>query len=1027
MAGDISANSIQGLASGLDTKSIIEKLVEAEKKKAEPIQKRMEVKKVELDTWKQVKAALEAVKTKSEELSKKSLWDGKLITSSNPEVVEAIATSGAKPGKHTLVVDKLALAHQIASQGFPEKDTQIGKGTVTITIGTGSPQKLTLDDTNNTLQGFGDAVKALNTDVEANIIKTGNKERPYQIVLTSKKTGKEGEIKVEVNLTGDKGIPIPTFDPYYNQPDRWKGISKGDEKGPKATGTGSSTAVPELIGTYEGEDNLDLTFTVANTGIVGVSETLRVRWEDNKGRYGYLDLGSFGYTPGEPIPVVDGMSLVMTDGEIIVNDSFKAKAKAQESDLYWWKSETSRKSAIEQPASWGKQATEGGPVITGKYQSDEDDKFTLKVVGSGQVGQGDLKIEVSSEGGYKGTVFVGQGYEPGSKLSLAKGLELELKPGILNNGAVSTFEYQAESTENYWWLDPADRVEGGQIKNLSNWQAPELEEGTSKTALGAAADTGPKGPRVSNVDKEIVGKFEGYDSRVYTFTALGSGTVGTTKGLELKWEDNQGNSGILKAGGEDYKPGEALPFDAGLSLRLGEGSVFQNDSFTFRTFSPVIQPPQDAEVRLGATETGGGLLITSPTNELEDVIEGVKLNLLAVDTKPITVSIKGDTEKALAGVKDFVNNYNDLLKFFNEATKYDQETKEAGALQGDRNLPRIQAEMNRLFIDPVSGLPEENNLLISIGLKLGNDGTIALDEDKLTNAINDNLFVVANLFRSWGETESSGISYLSSTEKTKISGKDGYTIDVTAPATKGFYTTKAITAPVAINEGNDTVIVTVNGRESEPIVLEHGNFGPQEITNMLQKKLLEDKALSKMKVVVSQEKGQITIRSNLTGARSGVNVRSKEIDPMSPHFLMGGVGKNGTDVQGTINGTQMVGAGQILSGPEGTDYDGLKLFVSLSESQIGDGVEGTMTFTKGVGAKVQEYINGLLDTETGALGIYTKNVEEQFKGYEKETKTLEERVKAKKDKLVEKFAALESKMGKLKSEQNYMSKELAKL
>ena len=318
MAGDISANSIQGLASGLDTKSIIEKLVEAEKKKAEPIQKRMEVKKVELDTWKQVKAALEAVKTKSEELSKKSLWDGKLITSSNPEVVEAIATSGAKPGKHTLVVDKLALAHQIASQGFPEKDTQIGKGTVTITIGTGSPQKLTLDDTNNTLQGFGDAVKALNTDVEANIIKTGNKERPYQIVLTSKKTGKEGEIKVEVNLTGDKGIPIPTFDPYYNQPDRWKGISKGDEKGPKATGTGSSTAVPELIGTYEGEDNLDLTFTVANTGIVGVSETLRVRWEDNKGRYGYLDLGSFGYTPGEPIPVVDGMSLVMTDGEIIV-------------------------------------------------------------------------------------------------------------------------------------------------------------------------------------------------------------------------------------------------------------------------------------------------------------------------------------------------------------------------------------------------------------------------------------------------------------------------------------------------------------------------------------------------------------------------------------------------------------------------------------------------------------------------------------------------------------------------------------
>jgi len=1025
---EISANSIQGLASGLDTKAIIDKLVAAEMKRVEPIKKRQEEKSVELETWKQVKTIVAKTRELSSVLAKKSLWEGKLVTSSNPEVVEAIATSGAKPGKHTLVVDKLALSHQVASQGFAEKDSQIGSGTVDIIVGEESPQQILIDETNNTVQGFADAIKALDAGVEANIIKTGNKDKPYQIVLTSKTTGKIGEVRVIPNLKGDEGVDSPTFDPYYNQPGRWKGLAKADDQKAKATGTGASTAIPELIGNYAGQEQLDLNFTVVNTGVVGVSETLRVRWEDNQGRYGYLDLGSFSYTPGEPIDVVDGIQLVMTDGEVIVNDTFFAKAKAQESDLYWWKNDAERAPAIEQPSTWGRQASEGGPIITGEYEGTEDDVFTLKILGSGQVGSGDVKIEVSSENGYKGTVFVGDGYEPGSKLSLGKGLEIELKPGILTDGAFSTFEYQAESTQNYWWLEQEDQVEGGQIKDLTNWINPEPEDEDGVLGPGGEVQASkPKGPRVSNVEKEILGKFDGYESKVYTFTALGSGSIGVTKDLELKWEDNQGNSGTLKVGGDFYKNGDPLSFDSGLSLALGEGSMFEGDSFTFRTFSPVIQPPQDAEVRLGATEQGGGLLISNSTNELNDVIDGVKLNLLSVDDKPVTIAVRGDTGKAIAGVVDFVNGYNEMLTFFRESIKFNKDSKDSGPLQGDRNLPRIQAEMNRMFIDPVSGLDTSENLLMGIGLKLNKEGLIEVNEEKLNASVSDNLLKVAHLFGSWGQTENAGISYLSSSEKTKISGADGFEIDITAPATKGFYTTKQFVAPVVVDESNSKIFISVNGRESDEMTLEPGQYSAEELGKMLQQAVAADKALSKMKVVVSIVEGQITIRSNLTGARSVVSVRAKDLDPKNPHFLQGGVGRNGTDVAGKVNGVVMEGNGQILGGPDDTDLEGLKLFISLTDSQVGDGVEGTMTFTKGVGTKVQEYIDHLLDPESGALGIYTRNVEEQFKGYDKEVKTLEARVDAKKQKMIEKFARLESKMGQLKSEQSYLSKELAKL
>ncbi len=1027
MAADFNPNVVTGLASGMDTKSIVKQLIEAEKKKVEPIKARQEQKTLELDTWKQVKSQLEKVKTTSDVLSKKSMWEGKIVSSSNPEVVEALATSGAKPGKHTLVVDKLALSHQVASQSFEEKDTQIGQGKVVISVGEGEPETMVIDNSNNTLQGFANAINQKELGVTANIIKTGSKTKPYQIVLTSAKTGLEGKINIQVELDGE--LESPTFDPYYSQPDKWKGIKKLEEaKAKQPTGVGASTAIPELVGEYQGTEPLDLKFTVVNTGIVGTAESLRLRWEDNQDRYGYLDLGSFNYTPGEPIAVVDGISLIMSEGEILVNDTFEAKAKPQESELFWWKDATQRAPRIGQPKSWGKQATEGGPIITGKLDTGEDDRFTLKVIGNGTVGDGEVQIEYTSENGLKGTAYVGSGYTPGSKLSLGHGLELTLNSGILTDGATATFDYQAGSTENFWWLDDAEQTSGDLVKNLTQWIQPEEEEEEEVIGggEGLAQVRRPKGPRISNAKAQIVGKYDSFESKVYTFTALNSGAIGVTKGLELKWEDSQGNSGTLEVG-DGYQRGEPIAFDSGLSLVLGEGDVFETDSFNFRTFSPVIQPPQDAEVRLGATELGGGLTITNPTNVLDDVIDGVKLTLVATDPKPVTISIKGDTETAVKSVLDFVASYNEMLNYFQEVTKYDKDTKVAGPLQGDRNLPRIQAEMNRIFIDTVKGLPQDSNQLMALGLRLGDDGLIKVDEDKVQNLTEDNLAKVANLFRSYGEIENPGITYLSSSAKTKISGEEGYKLDITAAATRGFYATRPLLQMVEITEANQSIFVKVNGRESAEIKLNPGQYDIASLAKELQRAIIEDKFLVKLNIAVTQDEGRIVVRSNMTGARSSVTIRPKDPQLALTHPLAGGNSTDGLNVQGTIDGVEMNGAGQILSGPEGTKYEGLKLYVSLSDKQISEQTEGTLVFTKGVGTKVTEYIEKVMNPENGSLGTFTKNVEDQLKGYDKEVKVLEKRIEAKREKLKAKFANMEAKLGKLKSEQSYLTQQLSKL
>ena len=1029
MAADFNPNVVTGLASGMDTKGIVKSLVAAEQKKIEPIRNRQEQKTLELDAWKQVKVHLESVKETGSVLSKKSMWEGKIVTSSNPEVVEAIATSGAQPGKHTLVVDKLAMSHQVASQSFEEKDTRINEGKIFLSIGEGDLETIVIDKTNNTLQGFVDAINKRDMGLNASIIKTGNKEQPYQVVLTSGQTGLDGRINIQMQLEGEN--VSPTFDPYYNQPEPWKGAKaeKEEEKAPPKP-SGASTAIPQLVGTYTGEEPLDLEFTVVNTGVIGSEESLRIRWEDNQGRHGYLDLGKFNYTPGEPIPVVDGIGLVMREGDVLVNDTFTAHAKPQESELFWWKDSAQRAPRITQPKNWGKQETEGAPIVSGVLDTGEDDIFTLSVVGNGKVGESEgLQITYSSENGLSGTAFVGAGYKPGSKLSLGHGLDLTLNSGILTEGATSTFEFQAGSTENFWWLDDEEQSGGNEVKNITPWESPEVEEDdeiAQQGLQGLVQALKPVGDRLSNVPVEIVGKYDAFESRVYSFTAIDTGAVGVTKALELKWEDDQGNSGIVKVG-DGYKAGDPLPFDSGLKVVFGEGDIYEGDSFQFRTFSPVIQPPQDAEVRLGATELGGGLMITNPTNTLEDVIDGVKLNLLNIDEKPVTISIKGDTEKAITSVVDFVTAYNEMLAFFIEVTKYDKEDNKASPLQGDRNLPRIQAETNKIFIDTIRGLEQDVNQLITIGLKLGNEGLIVVDETKLRNATEDDLSKVSNLFRSFGKMDNSGLTYLSSNSKTQISGEEGYKIDIEQAATKGRYDTRTIGQPVVITEANQTIFMSVNGRESEEMKIATGTYDALTLSKELQRLVIDDKYLGKLKIVVQENEGVITISSNMTGARSKASLRPKDPTQAMNHALMGGTSIAGTDVVGSIDGEPMEGGGQILTGVEGTKYEGLKIFSSLTENQLVEGEETTMLFTKGVGTKVTEYIEKMMDSETGALGIYTKNVEEQLQGYEKEVKILEERIDEKRERLKMKFAKMETKLGQLKSEQKYLTTELSKM
>src|ERR1044071_3311380 len=100
------AINLSGMASGLDTESIISQLMAIEQNKVTAVQKRqvsVNQHKTDLNT---IKTKLDAVKTAANDLQSAALWKPtQTTTSSDPTKVEVSVLGGAGIGGHSIQVD----------------------------------------------------------------------------------------------------------------------------------------------------------------------------------------------------------------------------------------------------------------------------------------------------------------------------------------------------------------------------------------------------------------------------------------------------------------------------------------------------------------------------------------------------------------------------------------------------------------------------------------------------------------------------------------------------------------------------------------------------------------------------------------------------------------------------------------------------------------------------------------------------------------------------------------------------------
>lgn len=198
MAGTVSLN---GLVSGYDTQSIINALVSVASSNLRNMESDLTVQRTRLKLYQTFNGLVDDLNSAITGINSINELTALAATSSNESVLTASISGDSFPGSYQILVNNLAIAETSTSQGFADPSDTIGTGDIEITIGSGDPQTISIDGSNNTLEGVAAEINAQASGVTAYVINTGVGANPYKLMITSEDTGTEAAFTIDPGTT----------------------------------------------------------------------------------------------------------------------------------------------------------------------------------------------------------------------------------------------------------------------------------------------------------------------------------------------------------------------------------------------------------------------------------------------------------------------------------------------------------------------------------------------------------------------------------------------------------------------------------------------------------------------------------------------------------------------------------------------------------------------------------------------------------------------------------------------------------
>ncbi len=155
---------------------------------------------------------------------------------------------------------------------------------------------------------------------------------------------------------------------------------------------------------------------------------------------------------------------------------------------------------------------------------------------------------------------------------------------------------------------------------------------------------------------------------------------------------------------------------------------------------------QDTLVFVGDESGGAPLLISSANTTLENVIEGVTIDVLAAADEDVTVTVSQDVDGIVDTISRFVEKYNDVQAAIDDAVYFDEESLERGALMGDSTVNTIRNRLSRIMLGSFNEAGSSVSHLTAVGIRLTSGNRLEFDEERFREVYEDSPEQVERLF-----------------------------------------------------------------------------------------------------------------------------------------------------------------------------------------------------------------------------------------------------------------------------------------
>ncbi|TLS17599.1 MAG: flagellar cap protein [Betaproteobacteria bacterium] len=244
-------------------------------------------------------------------------------------------------------------------------------------------------------------------------------------------------------------------------------------------------------------------------------------------------------------------------------------------------------------------------------------------------------------------------------------------------------------------------------------------QASAKTAMGASGTfTLTAGDKSFDITLESTDTLENIRDKINSAVLTGDDE---TQELATATIVNTGNGYKLVVASSERGTENAVSIDSNLSTALG--------GFT------ATQTAQNSKF------TVNGLEIERATNSVDDVIDGVTLNLVKADTTTsLTLTVGKDTDAITTKVNAFISAYNSLASTISDLHK------KGGTLEADNTATSVLYQLQSVFNVPANIAGSDVNYLAQVGISFKKDGTLALDSTAFTKALKNNGDAVTALF-----------------------------------------------------------------------------------------------------------------------------------------------------------------------------------------------------------------------------------------------------------------------------------------